>query len=152
MLMRMRTGTLICSRQKCKMVQPFWKIVRQLCEKLDIKPTQTSNSTLRCFTQEIWKHVHKKICTRMFTVMCACQVASVQSLSDPMDCSPPGSFVYGILQARILEWVAIPFSGGSSRPRDQTQVSHIAGRFFTIWAIPEAKPGVKLWSNAHFCK
>jgi len=40
--------------------------------------------------------------------------------------------VYGILQARILEWVAVPFSRGSSQPRDQTQVSHIAGGFFTI--------------------
>ena len=43
-----------------------------------------------------------------------------------------------ILQARILEWLAIPFSKGSSEPRDQTQFSHIAGRFFTIWATREA--------------
>ena len=55
-----------------------------------------------------------------------------------MGCSPPGSSVRGILQARILEWVAIPFSRGSSRPRDQTQVSHIAGRCFTVWATREA--------------
>ena len=48
------------------------------------------------------------------------------TLCDPMDCSPPGSSVHGILQARILEWVAIPFSRGSSTPRDQTQVSCIA--------------------------
>ena len=48
--------------------------------------------------------------------------------------SPPGSSVHGILQARILEWVAMPFSRGSSQPRDQTQVSSIAGGFFTIWA------------------
>ena len=47
-----------------------------------------------------------------------------------MDCSPPGSAVHGILQARILEWVAIPFSRESSRPRDQTQVI-IVGKFFT---------------------
>ena len=53
------------------------------------------------------------------------------TLCDPVDFSPPGSFVYGILQARILEWVAIPFSRGSSLPRDQTQVSHIAGGFVT---------------------
>ena len=45
------------------------------------------------------------------------------TLCDPIHCSPPGSSVYGILQARILEWVAIPFSWGSSQPRDQTQVS-----------------------------
>ena len=52
--------------------------------------------------------------------------------------SQPGSSVCGILQARILEWVAIPFSKGSSWPRDQTWVSCIAGRFFTVWAIREA--------------
>ena len=56
----------------------------------------------------------------------------VVSLCDPMDCSPPGSSVHGILQARILEWVAIPFSKESSQPRDQTPVSFIAGRFFTV--------------------
>ena len=48
-----------------------------------------------------------------------------------MDCSPPGSSVHGISQARILEWVTISCSEGSSRPKDQTQVSYIAGRFFT---------------------
>ena len=54
------------------------------------------------------------------------------TVCDPMDCSPPGSPVHGILQARILEWVAIAFSRGSSRPRDQTQVSCIAGRRFNL--------------------
>ena len=57
---------------------------------------------------------------------------SCPTLWDPMNCSPPGSSVHGILQARIMEWVATAFSRGSSRPRDQIQVSHIAGRFFTI--------------------
>ena len=55
-----------------------------------------------------------------------------------MDHGPPSSSVHGILQARILEWVAIPFSRESSPPRDQTQVSCLAGRFFTIWAPREA--------------
>jgi len=49
-----------------------------------------------------------------------------------------GYRVHGILQARILEWVAFPFSRGSSQPRDQTQVSCIAGGFFTRWATEEA--------------
>ena len=53
---------------------------------------------------------------------------------DPIDCHPPGSSVHGMLQARILEWVAIPFSRGSSWPRDQNSVSCTVGRFFTIWA------------------
>ena len=56
------------------------------------------------------------------------------TLCNPMNCSPPGSFVLGILQARILEWVAMLSSRGSSRPRDWTRVSCIADRFFTIWA------------------
>ena len=55
------------------------------------------------------------------------------TLCEPMDCSLPGSSVYGILQARILEWVAIPFSRGSFQPSDRTRVSCIAGRFFTVW-------------------
>ena len=53
---------------------------------------------------------------------------------DPMDWSPPGYPIHEILQARILVWVAIPFSRGPSRPRDWTLVSCIASRFFTIWA------------------
>ena len=60
------------------------------------------------------------------------------SLRDPMDCSLPGSSVHGILQARIVERTVMPFSRGSSRPRDWTQVFHIAGRFFTVWATREA--------------
>ena len=54
-----------------------------------------------------------------------------------MDCSPPGSSVHGILQARILEWVAMPFSRGPSWPRDWTWVSSIAGRFFTNWTTKD---------------
>ena len=57
---------------------------------------------------------------------------SVVSVCDPMDCSPPVSSAMVILQAGILEWVAMPSSRGSSQPRDRTQVSHIAGGFFTI--------------------
>ena len=63
---------------------------------------------------------------------------SVVWLCDPTDCSLPGSSVHGILQVRIMEWVAILFTRGSSWPRDGTQVSHIPGRFFTIWATREA--------------
>ena len=59
---------------------------------------------------------------------------SCPTLCNPMDCSPPGYTVHGIFQARILEWVPISFSRGSSQPRHRTWVSHIAGRFFTIWA------------------
>ena len=57
---------------------------------------------------------------------------SCLTFCNPMDCSLPGSSVHGILQARILEWVAMPSSKESSQPRDQTQVSHISGGFLTI--------------------
>ena len=65
-------------------------------------------------------------------------VQSCLTLCDPMDCNLPGFSVHGIFQARILEWVAISFSRGSSWPRDRTQVSCIAGRCFTLWATREA--------------
>ena len=69
------------------------------------------------------------------------------TLCDPIDCSPAGSSVHGILQARILEWVAISFSRGSSKLGDQTQVSCIAGWFFTnppqfnAWILTQADSG-----------
>ena len=55
-----------------------------------------------------------------------------------MDCSLSGSSLHGILQARVLEWVAISFSRGSSEPRDWTRVSRIPGRRFNLWATREA--------------
>ena len=69
----------------------------------------------------------------MYTCVCVCVLVaqSCSVLCDPIDCSPPGSSVHGMLQARILKWIAILFSKGSSQPRDQTQVC-IAGRFFTV--------------------
>ena len=69
--------------------------------------------------------------------MCAQLLQLCPTLCNPMDCSPPGSSVHGILQARILEWVVIPSSRASSQPRDSTCVSFIssiAGRFFTSQA------------------
>ena len=69
--------------------------------------------------------------------VCICGGFIIQScltLCSPMDCSPPGSSVHGILQARILKWVAMPSSRGSSPPRDRTQASRISGGFLTIWA------------------
>ena len=62
---------------------------------------------------------------------------SCPTLCDPMDCSLPGSSLHGILQARVLEWVAISFSRGSSQLRDQTGVSRIPGRLFNLWATRE---------------
>ena len=80
---------------------------------------------------------------------------SCLTLCDPVDCSLPGCSVHGILQARILEWVAISFLRGSSRPSDQTWISHIAGRCFTLWATREAQymgdvllKRFKIWKGA----
>ena len=70
---------------------------------------------------------------------------SCPTLCDPMDCSPPGSSVHGIFQARILEWVAISFSRGTSWPRDWTGFSRIVGRSFTVWATGEALQRVSIF-------
>ena len=64
---------------------------------------------------------------------------SCLTLCDPVDCSLPGSSVHGVLQARILECVAISLSRGSFQPRDRTQVSHIAGKCSSLWATREAQ-------------
>ena len=69
---------------------------------------------------------------------CCCLVTkSCPILCNPMGCSPPVSSVYGISQARILEWVAISFSRGSSQSRDQTRVSYIGRQFLFLWATWE---------------
>ena len=77
-------------------------------------------------------------------------IQSCPILCDPMDCSLPGSSVHGMLQVRILEWVAIPFSKRSFQPWDWTWVSCIAGKFFTVWATREAArqkpPSGQEWS------
>ena len=65
------------------------------------------------------------------------------TLCNPVDCSLPVSSIYGLFQARILEWVAISFSRRSCRPRDQIQVSFIAGRLFTVWATREPLVGFR---------
>ena len=66
---------------------------------------------------------------------------SCPTLCGPMNCSLPHSSVHGIFQARVLEWVAISFSRGSSWPRDWIQISCIVGRRFTVWATREVYYG-----------
>ena len=70
--------------------------------------------------------------------VCVWAAQSCLILCNPMDCSSPGSSVHEILHARILEWVVIHFSRGSSQPRDRTQVSGVVGRFFTLWETRNA--------------
>ena len=86
------------------------------------------------------KAVDLKLDQLLFIFTLKVKVAQLcPSLCDPMDCSPPGSSVHGIHQARILDWVAVPFSKGFLQLWCRTQVSHIAGGFFTSWATREAQ-------------
>ena len=71
------------------------------------------------------------VCVCLCVCVCVLVAQLYLTLCDPMDCSSPGSSVHGILQARILEWVARPFSRAASQLRNGTWVSHIEGRFFT---------------------
>ena len=71
------------------------------------------------------------------------------TLCDPMDCSLPDFSVLGILQARILEWVTVLFSRGSSQPRDLTQISCTAGRFFL--SEPPGEQVTLIWSPSYLC-
>ena len=65
-------------------------------------------------------------------------------LCNSTDCSLPGSSIHGTFQARVLEWIAISFSRRSYRPRDQTQVSHIVGRHFTVWVTVHGILGARI--------
>ena len=82
-------------------------------------------------------------------------IQSCPTLCDPMDCSPPGSSIHGIFQARVLEWVAISCSRGSSWPRDRTWVSGFVGRHFTLWATREAwmweQDYQESWMSKNWC-
>ena len=99
-------------------------------------PIQRPEKTIHIWegqsTNVFWSLSHASL-----HVLCSV-IQSHTTRCNSMDCSQPGSSIHGVLQARIPEWVAISFSRGSSPPRDQTQVSCIAGRFFT--AEPPWKP------------
>ena len=100
--------------------------------------TSVSALASRFFTTETTgksSKILKSVCVCVFVKV----TRSCPTLCHLMDCRLPGSSVHGILQARILEWVSIYSSRGTSQPRDRTQVSHIVGIFFTIWATREAQ-------------
>ena len=103
----------------------------------------TSISRLKCSKRppylNIWSGDEKGL-LRSFVVWWRFSHQVVSDSCNPMDYSPPGSPVHGISQARMLEWVAIPFCRGSSWPRYQIQVFCIAGRFFTNWAQSFTNP------------
>ena len=81
-----------------------------------------------CYTAKWLSYTHVKVIV----------ARSCLALCSPVDFSPPGFSVHGILRARLLVWVAIPISKGSSLPRNRTHISHVAGRFFIIWTTREA--------------
>ena len=89
----------------------------------------SSQSTLTCRYLSSWSLLWAELKVKVLVTQ------SCPTLCDPMDYRPPGSSVHGILQARILEWVAVSFSSGSYL---QTQVSCMTGRFLTIWATSKA--------------
>ena len=121
--------------------------------------TQTQSNSQSIYTQRLTTNLLKWASTNGYK-----EERKWKSLSCVWLCDPMVYTVHGILQARMLEWVAVPFSRGSSQPRDQTQVSCITGRFFTSWATREAQeywsgqpipspadlptPGIKLGSPA----
>ena len=96
------------------------------------------------FVDVIKLRISRRDDLRLTACTCGKLLQSCLTLCDPMECSPPGSSVHGILQARTLEWVAMLSSGGPSRPRDRTRVSCIAGGFFT--AEPPGKPSGLRWT------
>ena len=85
------------------------------------------------------------------SLLCVCVLVAqlCLTLCDPVDCIPLGSSDYEISQARMLEWVAIPFSRGSSWPRGRIHISCIAGRFFIIWATREASNILLKYQRRH---
>ena len=107
------------------------------------------NKTFLFFLKPWYSHLK---CTVYICVLCCAQLLApvVSDSLRPMDCSLPGSAVHGILYARILEWVALPSSWGSSQSRNQTPssgISCISGRFFTHWGTWEAHFLVYKYTN-----
>ena len=110
----------IVGRQSCPMLTPFSNYLNQVSAISQPLPGLPQKQTLL-----------PEVCVKV--------TQSCPTLCDPMDYT-----IHGILQARILEWVAFPFSRESSQPRDRTQVYRIIGRFFTSWATRKAQ---EYWSG-----
>ena len=111
---------------ECKLVQPLWRTVGRFLRKLKTElPYDPAIPLLGIYPDKspIKKDTHA---LRSCALCCAFITQSCPTLCDPVDCSPPGSSVHGILQARILEWVAVPSSRGSSQPRNQTCFAYIS--------------------------
>ena len=137
----------------CRLHHPYGRMLRRTKKALDESEKEERKSLLKAKHTEnedhgIWSHHFKANRWGKWQIVfwgapksadgdCSMKLKKslllpTLTLCDRMDYSPPGCSAHGILQARILEWVAITFSRGSSRPRDQTQVSRIGGRHFNL--------------------
>ena len=99
-----------------------------------------------------WGHRVRHDWARIYIEYICCAMLSCSVMSDcatPRTAAHQAPLSLGILQASILEWVAMPSSRGSSWPRDRTQVSHIAGGFFTIWATGKSIGGGNIYIHTH---
>ena len=106
---------------------------------------------MMCKTQTKWQL--KEIQQELFlskTFWSEVKSLSRIRLCDPMDCSLPGFSVRGIFQARVLEWIAMSFSRGSSRPRNRTRVSRTAGRCFTYRLSHQGSPWMSHNNNSGY--
>ena len=113
-----------------RVTMPHTSIETQ-CSQINIFKNNNKVHNSVVLSTKLWKHSSE--------VAQSCPI-----LCDPMDWSLPGSSIHGIFQARVLEWVAISFSRGSSQPRDRTQVSRIRGRRFNLWATREAPVSIRV--------
>ena len=143
----LQTGEFYCPTSQGLVVPPFLFTIHEGFHVISVvivrdidSWTQRGPQTRNFTNWEILQNVYSS--SSLLPLWATVKVKVTQScltLCDPMDYT-----VHGILQARILEWVAMPSSRGSSQPRDRTRVSHIAGGFFTSWATREAQ---EYWSG-----
>ena len=134
---------LFSKAQKCWSQKYCWDIFSSfhliMLQIRKLRPECYDHSNILLYPASVYPGVHLTLSPKL---LLKCELTVTQlclTLCHPVDCSWPGSSVYGILQARILEWAAIPISRGSSWLRDQTGVSLIEIRFITIWATRNAK-------------
>ena len=108
-----------------------------LCSGVTLESLHTCYMYFECVSLGVGPLFHYK-----FSHVCVLSCFSCVQLCDTMDCSPLGSSVYGILQARIREWVAMPSSMGSSQPRDGTRIFYVSciGRWILLTLAPPGKP------------
>ena len=114
--------------------QVLWDHSRIHCHELSID-RDCNRYKVNYFCEQLCGLWICKIKMYLHTVLC---LVSVRLFATPWSITHQAPLSMGILQARILEWIAMPSSRGSSQPRDGTQVSHIAGGFFNVWATKEA--------------